>query len=187
MAAFWRSGWRLVARPGNLRLAGALLARDSWPSTGALPSCVHRRRGGGEWRGRGLSSSAAPPEGGMRLVYTGPLKGAVRAVKVFSLSTCVLALMGTPVLVVLGNPGVPVPARVAMGSLVLLVGVSTTAVLHWLCKGYITRLFYDKHSHTVAAYTVSLFGLNKKNVFEVEALSSSTFLSLCPFHSVSPK
>ena len=113
----------------------------------------------------------------MRLVYTGPLKGAVRAVKVFSLSTCVLALMGTPVLVVLGNPGVPVPARVAMGSLVLLVGVSTTAVLHWLCKGYITRLFYDKHSHTVAAYTVSLFGLNKKNVFEVEECGPPSQLS----------
>lgn len=71
----------------------------------------------------------------MEVVYVAPLKGAVRAIKVFSLATAVCAFFGGPVLVWLGNPSVPLVGRVLMSSVVMLVGLGTTALLHWLVKG----------------------------------------------------
>lgn len=71
----------------------------------------------------------------MEIVYKAPLKGAVRAVKIFSLATAVASVCGGPVLVWLGNPSVPVIARVMITSVVVLVGLGTTAILHWMVKG----------------------------------------------------
>ncbi len=102
-----------------------------------------------------------------RLVYTAPLKGAIRAVKVFSLCTAVSAAAGGPVLVILGNPGVPLAGRVAISSLVVMVGLSTTAILHWLTKGYVIKMLYNQHTETVAAYTLSLLARLKRNEFHL--------------------
>lgn len=79
--------------------------------------------------------SSTNGSGNVELVYTAPLKGAVRAIKIFSLSTAVATFFGGPVLVWLGNPSVPLVARVMMSSVVMLVGLGTTALLHWLLKG----------------------------------------------------
>ena len=106
-------------------------------------------------------------QGDYKLVYTGPLKGAVRAIKVFSLTTAVGAFFGGPILVWLGNPSVPVVARVAISSIVMLIGLSTTAILHWLMKGYVIRMEYDEESESVAAYTLSVTGRMKRNEFRL--------------------
>lgn len=113
------------------------------------------------------SSATASRHEDFRLVYTAPLKGAIRAVKVFSLCTAVSAVAGGPVLVILGNPGVPLAGRIAISSLVVLVGVSTTAILHWLTKGYVIRMLYNQRTHVVAAYTLSLFSRLKRNEFHL--------------------
>lgn len=115
--------------------------------------------------------------GEFKLVYTGPLKGAVRALKIFSLSTAVLASCGGPVLVWLGKESVPVPARVALCSLVLLVGLSTTALLHWLLKGYITHFYYHPDTERVAAYTLSLLARRVRNEFELSEMKPPTGLA----------
>ena len=112
-----------------------------------------------------------------KLVYTGPLKGAVRALKIFSLSTAVLASCGGPILVWLGKESVPVPARVALCSLVLLVGLSTTALLHWLLKGYITHFYYQPDTERVAAHTLSLLARRVRNEFGVGEMRLPTGLA----------
>ena len=103
--------------------------------------------------------------GGFQLVYTGPLKGAVKALKVFSLTTAVLASSGGPVLVWLGKESVPVAARLAISFLVILVSLSTTAILHWLLKGYITHLYYQPTTQRVAAHTLSLLARRARSEF----------------------
>lgn len=115
--------------------------------------------------------------GEFELVYTGPLKGAVKALKIFSLSTAVLAACGGPVLVWLGNESVPAAARVALCSLVLVVGLSTTALLHWLLKGYITHLYYHPQTQHVAAHTLSLLARRVRNEFKVSEIRPPTGLS----------
>ena len=79
------------------------------------------------------SDPAIKPE--MELVYSAPLRGAVRAVKVFSLSTTVAVILGSPVLVFMGKASVPLVAKVFMSSLLMFVGIGTTALLHWVIKG----------------------------------------------------
>jgi hypothetical protein len=111
------------------------------------------------------------------LVYTAPLKGAVKALKIFSLATAVLASCGGPVLVWLGKESVPVAARLAISSLVLLVGLSTTAILHWLLKGYITHLYYQPHTQRVAAHTFSLLARRVRSEFEVHEMKPPSGLS----------
>ena len=106
-------------------------------------------------------------DGEFRVVYTAPLKGAVKAVKVFSLTTAVLALLGSPILVWMGNPSVPVAGRIAISTVVVLAGVSTTALLHWLVKGYIMQLHYNDKSQMAAAYTLSVLGRQRRNEFHI--------------------
>lgn len=127
---------------------------------------------------RHLTTEASQEGNGeFELVYTGPLKGAVKALKIFSLSTAVLAASGGPVLVWLGNESVPVAARVALCSLVLAVGLSTTALLHWLLKGYITHLYYRPQTQHVAAHTLSLLARRVRNEFQVSDIRPPTGLS----------
>ena len=127
---------------------------------------------------RSLTTEAAKVNpGDFTLVYTGPLKGAVKALKIFSLSTAVLASCGGPVLVWLGKESVPVAARLALCSVVLLVGLSTTAILHWLLKGYITRLYYQPETQRVAAHTLSLLARQVRNEFETSEMRPPTGLA----------
>ena len=105
--------------------------------------------------------------GEVKHVYTAPLKGAVRAIKIFSLTTAITALFGAPVLVWFGNPTVPVAARIAISSLVVLAGISTTAILHWLVKGYIIKLHYAELSQTVGVDTLTIFACRKHQEFHI--------------------
>lgn len=105
--------------------------------------------------------------GDFELVYTAPLKGAIRAVKLFSLTTAAAALVGGPVLVCMGNPSVPLSGRVIMSTLVMLVGISTTALLHWLIKGYVIRMHYNRNTNMIRLHTLSVIGRKKYHEFEL--------------------
>lgn len=118
-------------------------------------------------RKRCCSAKDPPPERGFQLIHTAPLKGAVRAIKIFSLCTAAAALCGSPVLVWFGNQSVPAAARVAISSIVMLAGLSTTAILHWLLKGYIMRLHYDNSSQVVAVDTLSVLARKKTTEFHI--------------------
>lgn len=124
---------------------------------------------------RRLTSCAKSED--FKLVYTGPLNGAVRAIKMFSLSTAVASLLGSPVLVVYGSAAVPFAARVAMSSIVLAIGLSTTLILHWIAKAYVTQLFYNPATQSVAAHTLNLFGRTKRNEFQVSEARPPTQLT----------
>ncbi len=101
------------------------------------------------------------------LVYTAPLKGAVRAIKIFSLTTAAAAMIGGPVLVWMGNTSVPLVGRVMMSTLVMLVGFSTTALLHWLVKGYVIQMYFNKKTDKIQLYTLSMIGQKKLHKFDV--------------------
>lgn len=94
---------------------------------------------------------------GFDLVYTAPLAGAVKSVKAFSLATALLAAAGAPLLVFFGNPSMSLIGRVAMTSFVTILGVSTTLILHWFIKTYVTKLRYNKLTKMVSVETYSMF------------------------------
>lgn len=114
---------------------------------------------------RWCSSTAS--EGQYKLVYTAPFRGAIRAIKIFSLTTAAAATIGGPVCVWFGNPSVPVVARVAISFVVMLAGLSTTAILHWMVKGYVMRLHYNEMSQTVITDLLSVFAHSKQETFHI--------------------
>lgn len=101
------------------------------------------------------------------LVYRGPLRSAVRAVKVFSLTTCAAALVGGPVLVTMGNPSVPLLGRALMTAFVMTIGVSTTLILHWLMKGYVINMYFDPKSENLRVYTLTMFAGKRCHTFHL--------------------
>lgn len=101
------------------------------------------------------------------IVYLGPLTSAVRGLKLVSISTAALAVFLNPLLIYCGNPDTPLVGRVAMASFVTCIGISTTVLLHWFIKGYITKLFYDRSTGSVTAETLTLFGRRKLTSFHI--------------------
>lgn len=74
----------------------------------------------------------------MELVYSAPLKNAVIAIKIFSLSTAALAFVGAPVMVFMGKASVSLVAKLFMSSVVMFASLGSTALLHWIIKGTIS-------------------------------------------------
>lgn len=101
------------------------------------------------------------------LVYTGPLGGTVRLLKLFSVTTAALTVTFTPILAVYGNPATPLAMRLGLSSIVLTVGVSTTLLLHWFMKSYVTRLYFDPKRGVVTAVTFDMIGRRKATEFHV--------------------
>ncbi len=125
-------GWWPGANSHSIHTPGVrILKKQSSVPVPCIGSCQWRE----DTRTRTLRFKSSSTSSDNEVVYVAPLRGAVRAVKVFSLSTAVAAFFGGPVLVWLGNPSVPLAGRVIMSSLVMLVGLGTTGVLHWLVKG----------------------------------------------------
>ena len=111
--------------------------------------------------------SSTTSEGQFKLVYTAPFRGAIRAVKIFSLTTAAAAAIGGPVCVWFGNPSVPMVARVGISFIVMLAGLSTTAILHWMVKGYVMRLYYNETSQTVMTDLLTVFARRKQETFHI--------------------
>ena len=165
--------YTICSIPGTLRSAkvSSVLSNRAVLSANRVTSLV--------WRGVHTSTascgtnntlptttkSKSGDEGNFELVYRGPLRSAVRAVKVFSLSTCAAALVGGPILVTLGNPSVPLLGRTLMTAFVMTIGVSTTLILHWLMKGYVIEMYFDPKSETVQVYTLTMFARKQCHTF----------------------
>ena len=75
-------------------------------------------------------------------------------------------------LVMMGNPSVPLVGRVALSTLVMLVGVSTTAILHWLLKGYIIKMEYNKKTEKVVAHVMSVTARIRKHEFSFKDMQA---------------
>ena len=103
------------------------------------------------------STQAASDDSGSVLVYTAPLAGAVKAVKAFSLTTALIASVGSPILIFYGNPSMTLIGRVVLTSFVTLLGISTTLILHWFIRTYVTKLHFNKSTGMFAVERYSMF------------------------------
>lgn len=115
----------------------------------------------------GDPSAGSGNEHDFELVYKGPLRAAIRAVKIFSLTTCAAAVVGGPILVLMGNPSVPLVGRVLMTSLVMTVGISTTLILHWLMKGYVIEMYFDPKSERLRVHTLTMLAGKRCHTFHL--------------------
>eukprot|EP00794_Sanderia_malayensis_P019161 gene19161-21081_t len=103
-----------------------------------------------------------------KLVYEGPLSRTVKYVKTFSLATCVASVLGCPVLVMFGKESVPFVGKIALAATVLMMGTTTTFILHWFTRVYVHRMFYNPHENTFAVETMNLLAQKKMTHIPVE-------------------
>uniref|UniRef100_H3DLB0 Transmembrane protein 70 n=2 Tax=Tetraodon nigroviridis TaxID=99883 RepID=H3DLB0_TETNG len=111
-----------------------------------------------------LSTEATSEDG--KLIYTGSLARAVRGVKLFSYSTSGASLLIMPH--VLLETGLGVQSFAVQAVFCGVVGFFTfltPAVLHYVTKGYVIRLYHDADRDTYTAVTYSVFLTEKRRRF----------------------
>ncbi|XP_038070442.1 transmembrane protein 70 homolog, mitochondrial-like [Patiria miniata] len=97
------------------------------------------------------------------LIYTGPLSNMVKMVKLFSLSTSGISLLIIQMIFISGESGAMKVLGGSMASFLFL----TPILLHWVCKSYTTRMYYDPTTDTFTANTVSFFLATLSQDFKV--------------------
>ena len=103
-----------------------------------------------------------------RLVYEGPLSNTVKYIKTFSLATCVASLIGAPILMLYGKKSVPLAGKIAIGATVIIMGTTTTLILHWFTRVYVHRMFYNPYQKSFAVETMNLIARRRTTYFPVE-------------------
>ncbi|KAG5190131.1 hypothetical protein JKP88DRAFT_205594 [Tribonema minus] len=74
------------------------------------------------------------------LLYIGPLTAPIKTLKRVSITTCAMSMIGTPLLLVLGNDSVPLSGQIAVTGVALTAAVGSTALLHWCTRPYVHKL-----------------------------------------------
>ena len=116
---------------------------------------------------RMLYASKAAPDA-EKLVYVAPFRKALTLLKTTSAVSSIVVVLSTPALVVYGKADVPVSARIALCSMLVVFFLGTNAMCHWCLKSYVTRMFYDVSRGRVTVETLSLFSRRQRHVFHTQ-------------------
>merc|ERR1712048_358496 len=101
------------------------------------------------------------------LVYKGLMNDQIKRVKLLSLSTATCSLLLGPYIALYGKATLSLATKMVIGSCVGTVGVSTTLLLHSIARRYVTKMYFDKYSHTFKVETYSLLGRTLTSTFSV--------------------
>ncbi|XP_062044322.1 transmembrane protein 70, mitochondrial [Lepus europaeus] len=100
-----------------------------------------------------------------RLIYTGNLARAVFGVKCFSYSTSVISLAFLPYIFAQNNMFGSLPLQVLFYGIIGSFTLITPALLHFLTKGYVIRLYHKAATDTYKAITYSVVLSETSTVF----------------------
>ena len=94
-----------------------------------------------------LTSPSSPPPPSSTIIYSSPFLAAVRRVKLFSLTSCVLSVLSSPIYLFLAPSTIPLSGRLALTTAVVTFSLGTTAALTRITHSYVTRI----HLHPLDA------------------------------------
>lgn len=160
-------------RSGNVCFKGASLVRSftdrGFTRAAVLPTSSHHhvfaRRSNSKTQICQLSQKHDFTEKNWSLVYEGPLSKTVKYVKRFSVTTAAASLVGSPILVYFGKQSIPLVGKLALASLLCVIGTFTTVILHWFTKGYVHKLYYNSTQQVFSAETLSFLGGKQRTDF----------------------
>ncbi|XP_040850177.1 transmembrane protein 70, mitochondrial isoform X3 [Ochotona curzoniae] len=154
-----------------LRIPEAASISRRWGS-GALRGVAWRAQVGRRgmpvcWEGcvRCLHTQVSNSEDG-RLIYTGNLARAVFGVKCFSYSTSVISLAFLPYIFAQSNLFGSLPLQVLFYGIVGSFTLITPALLHFVTKGYVVRLYHEATTDTYRAVTYNVVLSETSTVFQ---------------------
>eukprot|EP00898_Chlorokybus_atmophyticus_P002483 jgi/Chlat1/3235/Chrsp22S03510 len=131
----------------------------------------------------GGNVEGSPQEGKPVLIYTGPMSGSVKGVKLLSLSSAMLTLVGAP-LFVLTNPNLSPTGRIAIAGTMIFFGLSTTALLHWFSSTYVHKMWAIRGSDRVEVEVLNVLASKKREAFSLgDVQYSQTLRPLVSFEA----
>uniref|UniRef100_A0A1B0D8R8 Transmembrane protein 70 n=1 Tax=Phlebotomus papatasi TaxID=29031 RepID=A0A1B0D8R8_PHLPP len=96
-------------------------------------------------------------EEGAEKVYSGPLTGKMKAVKVFSLTTSITGIAAQPIVIEQASNLGGTPLVVLMSGFVGFFTFVTPVLLHWITKKYVTAMTFNPKNEEYIATTISFF------------------------------
>eukprot|EP00055_Hartaetosiga_balthica_P005037 m.14141 g.14141 ORF g.14141 m.14141 type:complete len:225 (-) comp4262_c0_seq2:192-866(-) len=96
-------------------------------------SCVQNCR-------RSLSTSDDSQQEQQINLYEAPLSRPVRSLKLVSVTSATLTVIGLPIATFLGSPEMAMASKIAVTGTVCTFAAVTTAVLHWVTKAYVRSI-----------------------------------------------
>ncbi|CEG48049.1 Uncharacterized membrane protein [Plasmopara halstedii] len=113
------------------------------------------------------------------LVYQAPMSRAVRLMKAVSITSCSLTSIGMPVLCVLSEQDTSTVGKWAMCGTIMLFGLGTTSLFHFLFKPYVMRMWLIKGVDeivgcTVIVETLTIFAQLERHSFRLSDVSPPT-------------
>ncbi|KAL4125271.1 hypothetical protein PRIC2_008856 [Phytophthora ramorum] len=110
-------------------------------------------------------------------VYRAPMSRAVRLMKAVSVTSCTLTSMGMPVLCLLSEQDASMIGKWAMCGTIMLFGLGTTSLFHYLFKPYVMRMWMVNPSEDdpeVTVETVTLFAQLQHSSFRLSEVAPPT-------------
>ena len=117
------------------------------------------------------------------VVYIAPFTKAVRVLKLVSITTFFLTITSSPLIILMGSDAAPLAGRVAMSSVVTLFGCTTTFLLIWFTKCYITKMYFDKTSELVLVERYNIFARMRQFQFHVSECKSPSNYTMSSFNA----
>ena len=67
----------------------------------------------------------------------------------------------------MGKQTVPLTAKALLATTVVIMGVTTTMLMHWITRVYVHKMYFHPQTRTFAAETVNVFARTKMTTFSV--------------------
>jgi hypothetical protein len=112
-----------------------------------------------------IKSSSTP-----NLVYEGTITGMIKGLKVFSVTTSLVAIVGQPYVFLQLYKTVPLPVLVFSGFLGVT-AILSPLVLQWFTKRYVTHLYLDPQTNAFFADTLGLLGGKRSIQFKASEVT----------------
>lgn len=117
------------------------------------------------------------------VVYIAPFFRAVRVLKLVSITTFFLTITSSPLIVMMGSDAAPLAGRIAMSSVVTLFGCTTTFLLTWFTKCYITKMYFSKTSGEILVECYNIFVRKRQFRFHVSECKPPSNYTMSSFNA----
>ena len=102
------------------------------------------------------------------LVYTGSMSGTLKKVKMLSITSCALSMLGAPAITFWTASTLPIAVKTAVSMSLVLLGAGTTYLLHWFSSPYVHKLLWTRGAPEVEVHTLTWLATTNKQLIRLD-------------------
>jgi hypothetical protein len=169
---------------GGQRPSVGFAALSMFESLGSVAPCnrgslvqTHLRQGQASsliFQRHASNSSQPPPEpvilSTKPIVYVGSMSHTLKKVKLLSITSCALSMLGAPVITFWTAPTLPLAVKTAVSIAMVLFGAGTTGLLHWFSSPYVHKLLWTPGSSEMEVHTLTWLATTSKHTIRLDSV-----------------